>query len=152
MGKSRSEPIHIEADSLVVRQEDGLAVFEGSVKAVQGPVNIFSDEMTVYYAGEGPQSINGGNIKKIAVYGNVRLVTPRETASGNNGTYDVGKDQIELRGNVVLTQGKNVLTGTRLVHDVVSGKSKLLSTTKKGTKAGRVKGVFMPKQAQLNTQ
>jgi lipopolysaccharide export system protein LptA len=51
---------------------------------------------------------------------------------------------VTLTGNVVMTQGQNVLRGDRLVVDLTSGVSRVESG-KNGT--GRVQGLFLPGSA-----
>ncbi len=148
MAGNAGKPIAIESDTLLMRQEEGLALFEGNVQAVQGDFQLFADEMTVYYATPEEKKKTGQEIKRISVFGNVRLTTPKEIASGRSGTYDILKQEVELRGDVMLKQGQNVLKGSRLLHDVRKGRSQLLSVTRKGKKTGRVKGVFIPKAAR----
>lgn len=147
LASNADKPIHIESDTLQVRQEEGVAFFDGNVQAVQGDFQLFADEMTVYYTTPEEKKKTGQEIKKIVVAGNVRLVTPKEQASGSSGIYDILKQEVELRGNVALAQGQNIVTGQRLLHNVKLGRSQLFSTTKKGKKTGRVKGVFIPKAA-----
>jgi lipopolysaccharide export system protein LptA len=96
--------------------------------------------MTVYYAGE----TTSNSISKIDVDGNVLLATPRETARGNSGNYDVKNDFVVLNGNVVLTKDKNVLKGTRLDYDIKNGRSKLIGAT--GSTTSRVQALFVPEE------
>jgi hypothetical protein len=48
-------------------------------------------------------------------------------------------------GNVVLTQGKNVLKGDRLVIDLKTGESRF-EHTGNATAGGRIRALFMPKE------
>jgi lipopolysaccharide export system protein LptA len=48
---------------------------------------------------------------------------------------------VTLTGNVVMTQGQNVLRGDRLVVDLTSGVSRVESSK---TGQGRVQGLFQP--------
>ncbi len=50
-----------------------------------------------------------------------------------------------MGGNVVLTQGKNVLKGDRLVIDLTTGESRFENTGNAAT-GGRIRALFMPKQ------
>jgi hypothetical protein len=53
--------------------------------------------------------------------------------------------QVTVGGNVVLTQGKNVLKGDRLVIDLTTGESRFENTGNAAT-GGRIRALFMPKQ------
>jgi lipopolysaccharide export system protein LptA len=155
-------PIEITSDSLEVLQQENKAIFSGRVLAAQGDVKLKADKMTVHYRSggdkqngdkqkskkEGEESQNA--IEKIDVNGNVFLSTPEETASGDNGTYDVANRQIHLNDNVVLTRGKNVLRGGRLVYDFATGRSALNTpdaNTDGPNKKPRVRALFMPDEA-----
>lgn len=142
-----SQPLEIAADSLEIQQENQLAVFEGNVDVKQGEIRMRADKLIVYYADKNTASDGGpANIKKIDAIGNVFLSSPRETAEGETGTYDVSNKQVDLRGNVVLTQGKNVLRGDKMTLNMVTGKSRVEGTSKTDGGTGRVKGIFVPEQ------
>lgn len=149
-----SKPIEISADSLEVKRKENVAVFSGKVEAIQGNVNLRSDDMVVYYRqkdeeittaksdGEGGDA---GAVSKIEVRGNVFLSTPEETAEGDEGVYDVDGKKVTLKHNVVVTKGENVVKGDNLVYNMATGESQVW--TNKGKKGkGRVSGVFVPKQ------
>ena len=50
------------------------------------------------------------------------VVTQKDqTATGDLGLFDMKTNTVTLTGNVVMTQGQNVLRGERLVVDLTSG-------------------------------
>ncbi len=51
---------------------------------------------------------------------------------------------VTVGGNVVLTQGENVLKGDRLVIDLKTGQSRFENTASSST-GGRIRALFMPK-------
>jgi lipopolysaccharide export system protein LptA len=55
--------------------------------------------------------------------------------------YDVGPRTITLNGHVVLAKDKNVMRGTTLVVNLVTGAATLKSI---GANGGRVQGLFTP--------
>ena len=58
------------------------------------------------------------------------------TATGDRAIFDMAKNLVTLAGNVVLTQGDNVVRGDRLVVDL---------TTKRGrVEGGRVQTLITP--------
>lgn len=144
------QPIEITADSLEVIQPQKKAIFKGRVLAKQGSVNLKADRMTVFYSEGGNKESGANAISKIEVDGNVFLATSTETAKGTKGVYDVTKKEIRLTGDVVLTREKNVLNGSSLVYNLASGKSLLtggVSGSTGETSGGRVRGLFIPKNA-----
>jgi len=149
-GFDTDQPIEILADSLEVQQEKQIATFAGNVQVIQGEIRLKAAKLEVHYAqnnskaktdnGEDPP-----NIRRINAYGDVFLSSPRETAKGDQGVYNVIDKKIQLQGNVVLTQGQNVLRGQKMTLDLVSGKSRIDGG---GTSSGggRVRGIFVPEK------
>ncbi len=145
---SDDEPIDISADELELDQEKKVAIFTGNVDAVQGTLNLKSEELIIYYTQStdsepSPEEESGGrtNIRQIDARGNVRLATVTETASGDWAIYKVGDGVITLGGKVTLTRGENILQGAKLIVDVETGNSRLLSSE---SGEQRVRGLFVP--------
>ncbi len=143
-----SLPIEINADALEVRQQDNLAVFSGNVDAVQGTIRFQADQLQVHYRprSEGDDGI-GGAIARLDAFGQVRITSPNETAEGQTGVYDVDNRLVTLNGDVVLTQGDNVLRGQRLVINLESGVTMLDGAANQGGN-GRVKAIFVPEKSE----
>ncbi|MEH6404399.1 MAG: lipopolysaccharide transport periplasmic protein LptA [Sneathiella sp.] len=149
-GFDTDKPIEIMADSLEVQQDKQIAIFAGNVQVIQGDMRLKSSKLQVFYADKSSTKPTNGkdqppSIRKIEATGNVFLSSPRETAKGDTGTYDVVNKRIQLAGNVVLTQGQNVLKGQSMVLDLVTGKSRIEGTGAGNTK-GRVRGIFVPQK------
>jgi lipopolysaccharide export system protein LptA len=147
-----SQPIEIAADTLEVYQQEQKAIFSGNVVAVQGNINMKSARMIVFYKGSSGESAGGAQgISKIEADGGVIFASPTETARGQRAIYDVAREQISMHGDVILTRDNNVLKGTQLTYNLVSGKSVLSGAATAGeggatTGNGRVRGLFVPKK------
>ncbi len=88
------------------------------------------------------------------------VVTQKDqVVTGETAVFDTKTNLITMLGGIVLTQGKNVLRGDRLMVDMATGVSRVESDS------GRVQGLFQssgqggptipggappPKQAQIN--
>ncbi len=140
-------PIEITADTLEVRQSDNLAIFRGDVDAIQGEMLLKADMLVVHYR-ENSESPDAPGISQIDAEGNVFVSSPNETAQGKRGVYDVDNKKIWLSGNVILTQGENIIEGEELELDLVSGKSKVMSAASEGGGKKRVRGMFVPKKEE----
>ena len=131
-----SQAIEITADTLEVRQSENVAVFEGSVHAVQGEMVLNADMLTVYY-----REVAGGQgnlgVSRIDAEGNVVISSPDETAQGQRGVYDVENARIDLAGGVVLNRGNNIVRGEVLTMDLESGVSRVSGGST------RVQGLFV---------
>jgi lipopolysaccharide export system protein LptA len=92
----------------------------------------------VYYQGQGG---NGGAMKtatpgpagqqqisKLEAKGGVIVTQKDQTATGDAGLFDMRTNTVTLSGNVVVSQGQNVLRGDRLVVDLTSGVSRVESS------------------------
>ena len=153
--QNRDQPVHIEAATLEVRDKDKVATFSGDVKVKQGDTGLRCKSLVVFYEqgneGDGAkgatlQAANPGpggqqKIKRLEARGGVVVTQKEQTATGENGVFDMATNTVTLSGHVVMTQGKNVLRGDRLVVDLTSGVSRVESG-KNGQ--GRVQGLFQP--------
>jgi lipopolysaccharide export system protein LptA len=146
-----SLPIEITADRLEVLQQQQLATFSGNVDAVQGDLVLSADQLRVYYdqadAPAGAGAGGGRSIRRIEAVGNVFVTSPRETAAGEFGTYEVATSLITLEGQVVLTQDDNVIRGQRLEVDLASGRSQVFAAVPSAQGGGpgeRVRAIFTP--------
>jgi lipopolysaccharide export system protein LptA len=98
---------------------------------------------------ETPTAGAGSSIERIEVEGNVFLATPKETAQGRRGHYQLSTNMIYLYDDVVLTSGENIIRGEELVHNRATSRSKVSANTTKTPTSGkkkRVKSVFVPEE------
>jgi lipopolysaccharide export system protein LptA len=155
--QNRDQPVHIEAATLEVRDKDKLATFSGDVKVKQGDTGLRCKSLVVFYEGNDAdgktlQAASPGpggqqKIKRLEARGGVVVTHKEQTATGESGIFDMKTNTVTLNGNVVMTQGQNVLRGDRLVVDLTSGVSRVESG-KNGQ--GRVQGLFQPGSGSLD--
>lgn len=150
--QSSDQPVHIEADLLEVMDDRKFALFSGNVVAWQDKFEMISKELKInYVGGVTPQPRNGeaGAIKSIEATGRVAIATPdNQRATSDTAHIDAVTRIVTIGGNVVLSQGGNVMRGDKLVIDLNTGRSRFDATaTAEGEKKGkrpRVSGVFLP--------
>jgi len=130
MKADTSAPVEVAADNLAVNQSDGSAVFTGNVVIGQGEMRLSAQKVTVIYA-EGGQN----RIRSLQAEGEVTLVSGPDAAEAQAADYDVESGLVTLTGQVMLTQGANVLTGDRVTVDLASGTARA---------DGRVRSVLQP--------
>ena len=144
-GQSRAlvsdQPIDINADQLEIQQDRNLAVFKGNVIAEQGHIKLRAEQLKVWYKQSSENSsrddiMAGGTIIRIDAIDDVFVSSASETAKGDFGVYEIGKQRLTLTGTVILTRGDNVLRGKKLIMNMATGKSQL--------SGGRVHGRFVP--------
>jgi lipopolysaccharide export system protein LptA len=160
--KNRDEPVHIEAATLEVRDKDKVATFSGDVKVVQGDTSMKCKTLVVFYDQEGDKASKdkpaktakpmqaaspgpGGEqkIRRLEARGSVVVTSKEQTATGQLGIFDMPTNTVTLTGDVVMTQGQNVLRGDKLVVNLSSGVSRVESSQ---TGRGRVQGLFVPSE------
>src|SRR5262249_19808155 len=95
---------------------------------------------------------SGTQITQIEAKGDVIITSENDqTTSSEWAIYDVPSQQVTVGGNVVLTQGKNVLKGDRLVIDLKTGESRFENPGNTATAGGRIRALFMPKDEGADT-
>jgi lipopolysaccharide export system protein LptA len=91
---------------------------------------------------------NGTKITRIYARGDVVINSDQDqTTTGDLADYDVPGQMVTVSGNVVLTQGKNVLKGDRLVINLTTGESRFDPGTASSAKPARIKAIFQKQEA-----
>ena len=156
--QNRDQPIQIEAASLEMRDKKKEATFSGNVKVVQGDTTMTSKTLVVFYdstpapaaapaanskaakAAPMPAAAPGpggsSSIKRLEARGSVVVTQKDQVVTGETAVFDTRTNLITMLGGIVLTQGKNVLRGDRLMVDMTTGVSRVESDS------GRVQGLF----------
>jgi len=165
--KNRDQPIHIESATLEVRDKSKTAIFSGDVVVVQGDTTLKCQKLVVFYGpeeGAAPKppsastssavATNAGapalvpqdahDIRRIEAFNDVTVITKDQNATGEAGVYDLKSHTITLTGNVVVSQGKNVVRGDRVVVDTTTGYSRVESAT---SAPSRVRALILPNKA-----
>lgn len=109
--QNRDQPIQIEAASLEVRDKQKEATFTGDVKVVQGDTTMKSKSLVVFYDGSDSSKQAGGAAPaKGAGKNQIKAAEP-----GPGGSSSIRR--LEARGNVVVTQKDQVVTGEAAIFD-----------------------------------
>jgi lipopolysaccharide export system protein LptA len=85
-------------------------------------------------------------ISRLEARGGVTVTQKDQTATGETGLFDMRANTVTLVGNVVVSQGRNVLRGSRLVVDLATG----VSRVEAGRSSGRVE-MLIDQQSQSQT-
>lgn len=111
--QNRDQPIQIEAASLEMIDKKKEATFSGDVKVVQGDTTMKSKTLVVFYdsAGQGtPAAASPQAPAKGAQKAPIKAAQP-----GPGGSSSIKR--LEARGNVIVTQKDQVVTGETAVFD-----------------------------------
>jgi lipopolysaccharide export system protein LptA len=169
--ENKDAPVQIEAATLEVHDKSKTATFSGNVQVVQGDTTMRCRSLVVFYgqdvglgetgSGEATTATTGKstlgsskgaqNIRRIEARGGVTVLTKDQSASGDLGIYDLKTKTITLSGNVVVSQGQNVIHGERVVVDTETGNARVESGSGAGASAasgGRVRALIQPGKGQ----
>jgi lipopolysaccharide export system protein LptA len=139
------QPIQIEADRLEVRDPEKLAIYTGNVSVSQGGTILEAPELRVFYTGSPSEAGSpGSQVSRIEAGPKVVVRSSDQTASGERVVLDMAKDLVTLTGNVVLTQGPNVVRGERLVVNLKSKEGRM--------EGGRVQTLITPSGSRPPSQ
>jgi lipopolysaccharide export system protein LptA len=122
-------PVEVTADQLVVNNADGMAVFTGNVRVVQGEMTLTAPEVQVKY---GPEQ---REIEELIASGGVTVTNLGDTATSRDAVYTIDSGVIIMTGDVVLTQGQSAMQGQKLSINLTDGT---------GIMEGRVTTTFVP--------
>ncbi len=158
---NREQPVRIEASSLEVRDKSKVAKFLGGVKLTQGEMTMTCRSLDVHYEDAKPNAQQasaqqatapqtnalpgqGGSqqIRFVKALGGVKVTQKDQTATGESGELDMRTNTVTLLGNVVVTQGKNIIRGEKVIVDLATGVSRV-----EGQKGGRVDVLIDPNSA-----
>jgi lipopolysaccharide export system protein LptA len=135
-------PVQWSADQVHSDQNTNTFYLDGRVEIIQDQARLRADHAKMVQSGQ------GGEVTNIEANGNIYYVTKdaqgQDTiVKGDNAVYTKSDDTLIMTGNVIMQQGQNVMTGSRLTSQVSKG----ISTLDPGGQ-GRVKGVFFPNKDQ----
>ena len=140
--QNRDQPIKIDAASLVMIDKKKQATFSGDVKLVQGDTTMKSNILVAFYDSAGSPAPAGSkapiksatpgpggssSIRRLEAKGNVVVTQKDQLVTGEKAVFDTKANSIAMSGGVVLTQCANVMRGDRLVVDMTTGVSRLES-------------------------
>jgi lipopolysaccharide export system protein LptA len=111
LGTKNSKPIEIYADEGIEwDQNKKRYVARGNAKAIQGDTTVYADTLTAYYE-EKKGKGKGSEITRIEAVGKVKIVSPTQTAYGDNGVYDARRQVLVLTGrNLKLVTKEDIVT------------------------------------------
>ena len=138
------DPIQVDAKTLEVFEENKqrISIFTGDVVVTRGPTVMHASKMKLYSdlapkdaksaGGKAPPPGGGGSFTRIEAFGPVKVTSEDQSVTGSNAVVDMKTHILTLTGNVVLTRGKDVATGDRLVVDLQTGRAKIDQAPGKG--------------------
>jgi outer membrane protein assembly factor BamD len=106
----KNKPIDIVSDTMEGFDKEKMVVFKGSVIAKQDDLYIFTDQIETYMNEE------SNEISKAYAKGSVKIVKQDRTAAAKEAFFDNTKGEIILKGDVVVFQGQDKVTGNVVTY------------------------------------
>ena len=152
LSSSSNSPVDVTSDQLEAQPQQCLAVYRGNVEALQGTSRLRTDVLDIYAksapeahpAAAGGVSTKCGALDRMEAHGSVYYMTPSEVVKGDEAVYLADAKTITLTGDVVVSQGKNVVVGNRLVINTDTQHATMESNAKGAGASGRVRSVLYP--------
>lgn len=128
LSASSEEPIDIMGDT--AEFQDNLAVWTGNVRVVQGEAILTTERLEAELNDE-------GEFQTIRAIGAVRYSNGKEAITGERAVYNELERAITISDNVIVTQGKQVMSAGAVIYWIDSGKVKFAPEPGK-----RIRGIF----------
>ena len=123
-----NEPIDITGDSAEFQNES--AVWIGNVRVLQAEAILTTDRLEADLSEE-------GDFENIRAIGSVRYSNGKEAITGERASFDNEARTITIMENVIVTQGKQVMSAGAVTYWIDTGKVKFLPEPGK-----RIRGIF----------
>lgn len=118
----KNAPLNITSQRMVSGKKTNKISFYGSVVAIKGRLKVEADEIHVF------SDKTQENLQEMEAIGSVKITHKDKSATGKKAVYYGDSQTVVLTGNPVLTQGKNVATGEKVIYhfamedmEIVSG-------------------------------
>ena len=142
LSSDKQQPIHIEADSVVIDDAHGTAIYRGNVHYSQGSTHLEAQAVTVY-------STDRQKVDKVVADGDPAKFRQRpdnqdQDMRGQAGhiEYFAAAERVILEKDAHLWQGKNEFAGSRIEYDTAK---QMVKALKSGDEAGRVQVIIQPR-------
>jgi lipopolysaccharide export system protein LptA len=123
-------PIQIEANHMLSMEKTNTVQFSGDVDAKQGDVRIRCDEMTVFYTQAEKLTSKEDNksqqVEKLTCDGNVEVTKGEWLGSSKKLLYVKKVRQVILTGKAKAWQGKNMVSGDKIIYYLDEGRSEVV--------------------------
>jgi lipopolysaccharide export system protein LptA len=133
-----NDPIQVDAASLETYEEGAqrISVFSGGVTVKRGNTLMKAGEIKLYSGLEGTEA---SSFTRIEASGKIRVTSKDQVVTGDTAVVDMKTNTITVDGNVVLSQGANVISGAKLVVNLTTGRARVDQAP-----GQQIRGVFSP--------
>ncbi len=127
--KKGDGPIEVDAKTLEIVEEDDqrISTFSGGVTVRRGDTTMKAAQIKLFSSKDSEAGDQSG-FNRMEATGTVYVNSGKQTVTGSQAVVDNKAQTIVLSGNVVLSQGKDVLAADRLVIDMATGNARVEQT------------------------
>ena len=127
--KKGNGPIEVDAQTLEIVEEgeQRISTFSGGVTVRRGDTTMKAAQIKLFTSKDSDAGDQNG-FTRMEATGTVYVNSGKQTITGSQAVVDNKAQTIVLSGNVVLSQGKDVLAAERLVIDMATGKARVEQT------------------------
>ncbi len=156
----KNGPVQVGSDNYHADQNVHTEYLDGRVEIQQNDARLRADHVKLIHSGEAAAGSTApatatadnatgnswGDVIRMEASGNVYYVAADRTMTGDNAVYTKADDTVVVTGGtVVLKQGQNVMTGTRVIAHPNAGTYNM-DASPDSANHGRVKAVLYPNQ------
>ena len=139
----KQQPIQISADSAQLDDTSGTAIYTGSVKLIQGSLELEADKLTLYTNEAGDISLLVANGKPAHFQQLQQIDTPLTHGYGLTVEFDMFKNLLTLTSEAKLLRASDSFTGNQIQIDTTNNVIQAFSDQKQPN--SRVEMVIQPR-------
>ena len=114
---AHSDTIKVSSEKLNVYRDNNISVFSGNVYAEDDTIKLWSDKISMFY------DETEKSVYEIVAENNVKIIVNGVTAFGNYSKYEVDKEKLLLKGDVVVVEKDNKIQSDQLILDLANSTS-----------------------------
>jgi lipopolysaccharide export system protein LptA len=144
------QPIQIEADKLEIIDNENTALLTGNVSVVQGDTLMKARQIKVFYLRNEDKGATNSGIRRIVASGKVAVRSAENRATADKATVDMVTEFVTLAGNVLISQGSNIVKGCKVTVNLKTNVSTVQPCGGSSSGNGRIKLLLDPKSRKQN--
>ena len=150
LATNSNAPVDITADELETTNSACTSIWRGNAEALQDTARLRANTLTAEFALKAGGGTGGcGDLQRLRAEGSVYYVTPQQKVRGDLAIYEAVSNTLTVTGDVVATQGMNVLRGSKMVFNTETGQGRMVGGA---NGPSRPRAVFYPKQKNSSGQ
>lgn len=125
-GAKGKGPIEVDAQTLEILEEgeQRISIFSGGVTVRRGNTTMKAAQIKLF-SDKKSDTMDQSGFTRMEATGTVYVNSGKQTITGSQAVVDTRAETITLSGNVVLSQGQDVLAADRLVVDMKTGHARV---------------------------